>query len=477
MKKRCYLYARVSTRMQAEEGYSIGEQLERLNKYADAMDWLVAGVFVDPGYSGAVITRPGLQEMISVLDGADFVAVDKLDRLSRSLSDTLYLINLFKTHGAAFVSRAESFDTSSSFGRAAVGILAVFAELEREKIKERTHDGLVGRAKAGLWHGAAPTGYTKDPVGFLVKEPYENMQIREAGLLTIKRVPLADIVNDFNARGYRIKGYLWTVTTLRRILRKRAYIGEVHFAGEWYPGLHEPTFSREEFNDIQLVLYERSLANERYMPGKKYTAPLGGLLWCKHCGAKYHYRKAHADPKRLDGSKRTYRYGYYVCYSRSKCDKTLIRDPNCSNRNYRDIDLDELVYDQIARLKDDPAYVDSLRRSFDTGDKQAAIRTRIDQLAGQISKLMDLYALGTIPYDLISSRIEPLSVEKQALEAELAELEAGRKFMATEDIIALASDFDQIRKTGTPSDIHIALTSLIDYIDVDNDQIYIHWRF
>lgn len=480
-KKRCYIYVRVSTRSQAEEGYSIGEQLDRLNKYADVMGWLVADVFVDPGYSGASITRPGLQQMISVIDGTDIVLVDKLDRLSRSLHDILYLINLFKQHDAAFVTRAEAFDTSNPIGRASLGIMAVFAELEREKIRERTHEGLVGRARSGLWHGTAPTGYCKrkgdDFDGILIKEPYENMQVYEAGMRTIAREPLLDIVKDFNAKGYRLRGNTWDVTTLRRILKNRAYVGEVRFADNWYPGLHEPTFTPEEFNDIQLVLYDRSVANEHYMPGKKYVAPLGGLLWCKQCGAKYHYRKAHADPKRLDGSPRSYRYGYYLCYSRSKCDKKLIRDPNCRNRNYRDTDLDELIFSQIAQLKDNPTYIDSLRSSIDTTARQEAITARLNQISAQISKYMDLYSLGSIPYDLISSRIEPLSSEKQALENELASLREAKPALSTDQVLAFASAFDAVHKSGTPADIHAALQSIIDYIEIDNDNITIHWRF
>lgn len=481
MKKRCFIYARVSTKTQAEEGYSLPEQTERLNKYADAMGWLIAGVFIDPGHSGASTARPALQEMITQLDDTDIVLVDKLDRLSRSLSDTLYLIDIFKKHDAAFVSRAESFDTSSSFGRAAVGILAVFADLEREKIRERTHDGMVGRAKSGLWHGNAPTGYVKSAEkgseGVLIKEPYESMQVYEAGMRVRDREPLLNIVNDFNAKGYRIKGFEWSVTTLRRILQKRTYIGEVPFSGEWYPGLHEPTFTREEFNDIQQVLFERSRENEHYMPGKKYTSPLGGLIWCKHCGAKYQYRKAHSDPARQDGSQRHYRYGYYVCYSRSKCDKKLVRDPDCKNRNYRDITLDDIVYSQIDALADDPTYIDKLRTSVDTSKKQEQIRARIDQLSSQINRLMDLYAVGSISYDLIGSRIEPLSAEQKALTAELAELHAQQRFVSTEQIVAMAMEFRNVRATGSPSEIHNALSNLVDYVEIDNDNVYIHWRF
>lgn len=135
MTKRCYIYIRVSTREQAEEGYSISEQQERLIKYAEAMGWTVVKVYIDPGHSGSTMDRPALQEMIGAISDVDIVLVDKLDRLSRSLYDTLYMIQkVFGDQDVSFVSRNEAFDTSTSFGRAMVGILAVFAELERERI-------------------------------------------------------------------------------------------------------------------------------------------------------------------------------------------------------------------------------------------------------------------------------------------------------------------------------------------------------
>ena len=82
---------RVSTREQAEEGYSIGEQEERLTKYCEAMEWQLIKVYIDPGFTGSNMERPALQEMIKEIQkgNADIVLVDKLDRLSRSQFDTL----------------------------------------------------------------------------------------------------------------------------------------------------------------------------------------------------------------------------------------------------------------------------------------------------------------------------------------------------------------------------------------------------
>lgn len=91
---RVICYVRVSTREQAEKGYSVGEQQERLRAYCIAKDWIVEDVITDPGFSGAKLERPGIQRVIRLVQEkkCEAVLVWKLDRLSRSQKDTLYLI-------------------------------------------------------------------------------------------------------------------------------------------------------------------------------------------------------------------------------------------------------------------------------------------------------------------------------------------------------------------------------------------------
>lgn len=151
------LYIRVSTQEQASEGYSIDEQRERLVKYAEAQSWSVYRVYSDPGFSGGSLERPGLRSLILDVNAGKVnkVVVYKLDRLSRSQKDTLYLIeDVFLPASVDFVSMTENFDTGTPLGRAMIGILSVFAQLEREQIKERMSLGREGRAKSGLFHGS-----------------------------------------------------------------------------------------------------------------------------------------------------------------------------------------------------------------------------------------------------------------------------------------------------------------------------------
>ena len=90
--KRAALYIRVSTQEQAQEGYSVGEQKERLIAYCKAHDWVVKEIYADPGYSGSNLNRPGIQKLMADIKDCDVVLVYKLDRLSRSQRDTLYFL-------------------------------------------------------------------------------------------------------------------------------------------------------------------------------------------------------------------------------------------------------------------------------------------------------------------------------------------------------------------------------------------------
>ncbi|MDG3375034.1 recombinase family protein, partial [Vibrio parahaemolyticus] len=127
--KRAALYERVSTTAQAEEGYSIGAQIDRLTKFAESKGYQVVNHYTDAGYTGSKLDRPGLKKMIQDIEHSkiDVVIVFKLDRLSRSQKDTLYLIDdVFLKNNVEFVSMSESFDTSTAYGRAMLGLLSVF---------------------------------------------------------------------------------------------------------------------------------------------------------------------------------------------------------------------------------------------------------------------------------------------------------------------------------------------------------------
>ena len=482
---RVALYVRVSSHEQVE-GYSIGEQIERLEKYAEALEWDIVKTYVDPGYSGGNTDRPGLKELLKDIKKGEItkVVVYKLDRLSRSQKDTMLLIeDEFLAHGVDFVSMSENFDTSTPFGRAMIGILAVFAQLERENIKERTMIGKEARAKEGKWGGGSsePIGYVYNvTTGELEVNEYEKMQILEAVDLFLKGTPLQTISTIFNKKGYTYIGRyktptIWDAKRVRYVLKSKLYIGYIRYADEWYKGTHEPIIDEETFNKVQEIFANREKEyNGKYNKKRVQTSVLNGFIYCKQCGARY----AKNSGKKWKDNEPPH---YYSCYSRSKRVPKMIKDPNCRNKNWRMPELDNIVLGEIKKLALEPEYIreikDEKTNNPNTINKIDIIKDQINHIDEQISRFMDLYGLGTFTIDQVSQKIDPLNADKKALEAELSTLNVADDVMSDEEVQEIATSLEDILKRGDLDETRLVVESLINYIELDNDDVYIHWKF
>lgn len=481
------LYPRVSSQEQATEGYSIGEQIERLTKYCEAMQWDIYKIYTDPGYSGGDTNRPGLQDMIKDVRAGkvDKVVVYKLDRLSRSQKDTMLLIeDEFLAHGVDFVSMSENFDTATPFGRAMIGILAVFAQLERENIKERTMIGKEARAKEGKWGGGSsvPIGYDYNVnTDELIVNDYEKIQILEAIELFLNGTPLRTICTLFHNKGYTYRGRSgkiseWEPKRLKYVFRNKTYLGYIKHGDEWYKGNQDPIIDEETFDKLQKLLDRRAedfAEHTRRCSGQ--TTYLGGLVYCKRCGARYAKQE---NGRRKEGKPFVY---WYMCYSRSKKTKKMIKDPNCKNKNWKLQELDNIVINEIKKLATDPEYFHMIRRkkseTSDTPNKIEILETEIKHIDEQISRFMDLYGLGTFTIDQVSEKVNPLNERRAGLEKELESLNATTGDLSEEETLEVATSFADVLDTGDLDAIRLAIETLIYYIEIDNEDVYIHWKF
>lgn len=130
-------YARVST-----EGQSLEAQLDALQPAGVERTW-------SEKVSGSQRDRPELAGLIGQLRPNDVVTVTKYDRLSRSLQDLLTIVEDIRAKGAGFRSLAEDIDTTTPAGRLVFHVFASIAQFERERISERTREGLAAARKAG----------------------------------------------------------------------------------------------------------------------------------------------------------------------------------------------------------------------------------------------------------------------------------------------------------------------------------------
>lgn len=166
MKKRtkCYIYTRVSTSMQVD-GYSLDAQRDKLRKYAEYEDMLVAGEYSDEGFSGKNIQgRLEFQRMLSDIqegkDGVDYVWVFKLSRFGRNAADVLNSLQLMQDFGVNLIRVEDGIDSSKDSGKLMISVLSAVAEIERENIRTQTMAGREQKACEGKWNGGfAPYGY------------------------------------------------------------------------------------------------------------------------------------------------------------------------------------------------------------------------------------------------------------------------------------------------------------------------------
>lgn len=467
---RVALYPRVSGHEQ-EDNYSIPEQIKRMKAYCEARGWMVYKIYTDSGFSGSNLERPGLQLLIKDAEKQkiDMVLVYKLDRLSRSQKDTLYLIeDVFDKHNVFFTSITENFDTSTPTGKAFLGILAVFAQFEREQIRERTMIGKDSRAKEGKWHGSKwiPIGYNYTD-GELIPNDYEAMQINDIADLILDGIPIRTIATLVTEKGYKHKYGEWEAKTIKRVLANPVNIGLIKHRDKWYKGSHKPIMTQEKFDKLAAIFKERK---EKYgTTYKPHTTLLGGLLYCKHCGGRY--AKQYYNNTTL----------VYSCYSRSKRMKKMIKDPNCKNKNYKMLDLDVAIISEITKLSLDPDYIDQVRENKPHNDVSGKIKTinsQIESINSQISNMMDLYSLGNMPLDVINQKVTALNTTKTALEKELESLnvpDTDDEGMTNEQIRTLADLIN--KKDLTLDEKREIVQSLIYYIEIDDEDVIIHWKF
>lgn len=469
--KRTAIYTRVSTQEQAQEGYSIPAQKEKLTSYCIARDLIIHDIYIDPGYSGSNLDRPGIHKLLEDIKAGhiDIVLVYKIDRLSRSQKDTLYLIeDVFLKNNVDLISMQESFDTSTPFGRAMVGILSVFAQLERESIRERSMLGQRERAKAGLHHGSrmSPIGYEFEGDSLVINE-YEAAQVRLIYKLFLEGKSMASIAKYMREAGFSHKYSNYKNTrTVANILSRAVYTGKIKYRDEYFPGQHEPIINDDTWNAVQAMLDKMRENQVKRSPSMDNL--LKDLLFCWHCGAKYTRRKS--------GKTRI----YYECYSRYGHPEYMIKDPNCRNLIWKIGELDAVVEKEILELAANRGKVGLLsQKKHDTKqDEKKILQDKINKLDRQIERLMDLYQDEKIPVTEISSRVQKLHAEKQSLDKMLAE--ENKKNHPVMDGLQVIDILDNVSKTwltATMEEKRAMTQSLINRVWVDWDDIKIEWVF
>jgi len=148
---RAAIYARVSTQEQTEN-FSIENQLDQLRTYCQHHGYQIVGEYVDPGWSGTTLERPALTKLLEDTRARllDIVLVFKLDRLFRSNRHMYNTLAEWEENSICFASVTEPFDTTTTMGKAYLGMASTFAEWERNTFMERSRDGVKKAVEKGF---------------------------------------------------------------------------------------------------------------------------------------------------------------------------------------------------------------------------------------------------------------------------------------------------------------------------------------
>ncbi len=396
--------------------YSKEAQDTQLGSYITSQPgWRLVARFDDDA-SGATTGRPGLQRALSAARAGaiDVLLVYRVDRFSRSLRDTVALLEELDTAGVVFRSSTEPFDTSGPMGRMLLQLLAMFAQFERDTIIERVIAGMERKAARGKWKGGRrPFGYQVDTTTqTLVPDEHEAVVVRAIfDLYTRDRLGSRLIATTLNERGHRTTtGGPWSAHQVVRALSNRVYLGELTFRDNTVTDTHPPLITPEVWAQAETILAARGeSAAHRAASGSDYNVT--GKMRCPQCGKAMLGTSA-------TGRSRTYRY--YTCFARARygtdhCDAPRLNADavdtailNALTRFYRS--EHRLIADAVTAAEKDHHAAHADRHA-----ELATITAELTKTRNATERYLRAFENGTLDEDLVAERLTALKATTRQL--------------------------------------------------------------
>ena len=426
------LYIRVSTDEQAEQGFSLDVQKEKLILYCQSKGWDSYKLYIDDGYTGTNMERPALKRMLRHIEEnkINSVLVYKLDRLSRKQKDILALIeDRFEKNNVAFNSHQENIDTSTPFGKAMLGVLAVFAQLDRDMIIERLTLGRRQRVKEGKWYGGrVPFGYSwnkdKQELEIVPEEARIVKEIFNMYLEGNSRLSIAEWVCS------RVSNRVIDHNIIRDMLARPVYKGKFNNDGELVDGLHSGIIDEEIWERVQIEAKAREEGTS-----SKGIFLLTGLIKCGHCGGSV----VHVKRTTKRGEK-TYLYELYACVNQHRRLKDVQTSTKCKVGYLQREDLEQFVINKIKQVGLYPELLTtkSKKQTDDDTDNNEQLlemlKIQLKEVNTGLENLYDAIQSGHVKSSAVSDRIKRLEDQRESLEDDIDTLiDSSPKKISKED--------------------------------------------
>lgn len=327
LKKNAGIYIRVSTEDQAREGYSLGEQLEKLKDLCKFRDYNIYDTDEDAGISAKDMEhRPDFKRLLEDVKkhNVNVIVAYKLDRLTRSVRDLEVLITELEKHGCSLECAMDDINTSTANGRFFVRMLTVLSQLEIERVSERTKFGLVDAIKDGHIPVRKTLGFMRVDKKLIIN-PTESEIVERIFDLYLKGNSYQKISNILNEE--KVLNKKWYDTTILKILSNPLYKGDYVSGGRTgtpvlYENVVEPIISKKLWEDCQVQTRKNT---------RNYTRRNDYIFFqkivCPHCNRIMACKVPGGEKKK---------YIYYQC---NEC-KTFIREDK----------LVELLIEQITTI-------------------------------------------------------------------------------------------------------------------------------
>ena len=404
------VYIRVSTEDQAREGFSLGQQEEKLLALCKFKDLEVYKVYKDAGISAKDMEhRPQFQEMLKDMkDGKiNYIVAYKLDRITRSVRDLEELISVLEQYNCFLLCDRDDVTTPSANGRFFIRMLTVLSQLEIEIVSERTKFGLNGAIKSGHIPGQRPFGYKSADDKKMIIDNATRPYVEKIFDMYLEGKSFQQIANYFEENNIYPKKK-WKDTTIQKIIDNKIYMGDYeqykrigkqeNLEPIVYMNVVEPIISRAKWEECQ----RQKERNQRtYTRDRIYT--FFQRLKCPNCSRIM-------KCKGSGGAKR--KYMYYTC---EHCHINF-------NENHVELLLKDFIYDlleyDMAVKKFFLPVLEDKSNNIDT----STIDKEIRELQKQRDRIKQAYIKGIVEiddfkedYNLIEDKLANLETKKLEL--------------------------------------------------------------
>ena len=391
------IYIRVSTFDQAREGFSLGEQEERLKEFCKFKRYNIYKVYQDAGISAKNDKRPAYQEMIEDVKKGNInvIVALKLDRLTRSVYDIEKLMKFVNDYECDIDCMADESNTTTSNGRMVMRIMTSVSQNEIEKCSERTKFGMAGAIKNGHIPNRTGLGFKRENKKLVPDPLTKNIIVRIFDLYLEGKSHQA-IANIYNKE--KVLGKTnWYDSTIQKILSNELYKGD-YVNGKrtkhptYYENVIEPIVSKEKWESCQ---YQK-LRNARHYE-RTATYLFTNKLKCSKCG---NFLGGHATTK-TNGKK----YYYYKC--------------NTCKTYFNEIDIEkELKAFMLELAKQDDLinnyYTPFIKSKLE--DKTEDYKKEIKDLDKQLDRIKTAYIKGVVKLEDFDKEIKHIEYQKSDLE-------------------------------------------------------------